>query len=157
MNQIRIAPTRMVADDLIGVWRLVSCLDIAEAGNTSEGPLGTAPRGLLIYDQHGYMSVSMMRSDHDDGSGNPPRTATGAIRTAPGMSYLGYSGTWRLADGPVVVHEVEVSAHPHMVGTEQIRQVVLQGDLLTLYGNAVISERPLRRMLNWQRALRVFS
>jgi hypothetical protein len=141
-----------LADDLIGVWRLVSCLDLPEAGDASEGPLGTAPRGLLIYDPHGYMSVSMMRSDHDDESRNSPGTATDTIRTAPAMSYMGYSGTWRLAVGPVVVHEVEVSAHPHMVGTEQIREVVLEGDQLTLYGTAVISERPLRRMLTWQRA-----
>lgn len=142
----------MLADDLIGVWRLVSCLDITEAGNTAEGPLGTTPRGLLIYDPHGYMSVSMMRSDHEDGSGERFGAITDAIRTAPDMSYMGYSGKWRLADGPVVAHEVEVSAHPHMVGTEQIREVVLEGDQLTLYGTAVISERPLRRMLNWQRA-----
>ncbi|MGH3568642.1 MAG: lipocalin-like domain-containing protein [Pseudonocardia sp.] len=144
----------MLVDDLIGAWRLVSCLDITDAGSTSEGPLGTTPRGLLIYAPHGYMSVSMMRSDHGNGTGNLPSPAAGTVRTAPDMSYMGYSGTWRLADGPVVVHAVQISAHPQMIGTEQIREVVLAGDQLTLYGTAVISERPLRRMLTWQRALR---
>lgn len=135
----------MLADDLIGVWRLVSYLDITETGDTSEGPLGTAPHGLLIYHPHGYMSVSMMPSDHEAESASPPGPA-------PATSYMGYSGKWRLTDDRIIVHEVEVSAHPHMVGTEQIREVVLEGDELTLYGTAVISAHPLRRMLHWKRA-----
>jgi len=140
----------MLADDLIGVWRLVSCFDITEVGDTSEGPLGAAPLGLLIYHPQGYMSVSMMPSDHEAAPASTPGTAP--VRTAPAMVYMGYSGKWRLTDDRVVVHEVEVSAHPHMVGTQQIREIVLEGDELTLYGNAVISEHPLRRMLHWQRA-----
>ncbi|MGH3932138.1 MAG: lipocalin-like domain-containing protein [Pseudonocardiaceae bacterium] len=140
----------MLTDNLIGVWRLVSYFDITEAGDIAEGPLGTAPRGLLIYHPHGYMSVSMMPSEHEAVSTSPPGTAP--VRTAPDMSYQGYSGKWRLVDDRLMVHEVEVSAHPHMVGTQQIREVVLEGDELRLYGNAVISEHPLRRMLHWQRA-----
>ncbi|MGH3912812.1 MAG: lipocalin-like domain-containing protein [Pseudonocardiaceae bacterium] len=140
----------MLADDVIGVWRLVSYFDITEAGDTSEGPLGTAPRGLLIYHPHGYMSVSMMSSEHEAMSMSPPGTVP--VRTAPDMSYKGYSGKWRLAEGRLMVHEVEVSAHPHMVGTQQIREVVLEGDELRLCGNAVISDQPLRRILYWKRA-----
>lgn len=139
--------TSVSAVELVGVWRLVSCLDLTETGDTTEGPLGTAPRGLLIYHPHGYMSVSMMRSDELN------RSDPDTIQTAPAMSFMGYSGSWRLVEGPAVVHRVEVSAHPHMVGTEQTREVVLEADQLFLYGTAVISARPLRRRLHWQRCV----
>lgn len=129
--------------DIIGVWRLISNLDVDEDGATSEGPLGPHPKGLLIYSGHGYMSVSMMRtgrlSGASSGPGKPPTT------------YMGYSGTWRLIDG-VVVHEVEVSSHPRMVNTTQIREAVLADARLTLYATALIDGRAQRRVLSWQRA-----
>lgn len=129
--------------DFIGVWRLISNLDVDEDGTTSEGPLGPHPKGLLIYGGHGYMSVSMMRtgrlSGASSGPGRPPTT------------YMGYSGTWRLVAG-VVVHEVQVSSHPRMVDTKQIREAVLDDDLLTLYATTLIDGRTQRRVLSWQRA-----
>lgn len=129
--------------DLIGVWQLVSNMDVDEDGATSEGPLGAHPKGLLIYGVHGYMSVCMMRTGRSSGSGSEP----GRLPT----TYMGYSGTWWLADG-MVVHEVEVSSHLHMVNTRQIREVVLDDDRLTLYATALIGGRPKRRVLSWQRS-----
>jgi hypothetical protein len=128
---------------LIGAWQLISNLDLNEDGIASEGPLGLHPKGLLMYGEHGYMSVSMMRTDRlsDAGSG-PARHPT---------FYMGYSGTWRLVDG-VIVHEVEVSSHLHMVNTRQIREATLDDDRLTLYATARIGGRLARRVLSWQRA-----
>lgn len=142
----------MSENDLIGAWRLVSCLNIDESGNTSEGPLGARPRGLLIYSANGYMSVSIMRSDQNIKFWNSPRESSSSASENPQMNYIGYSGKWRLENGAAIVHEVEVSAHPQMVDTEQFREMTLYKNQLTLYGDAVISERPLRRVLNWQRA-----
>jgi hypothetical protein len=99
------------------------------------------PRGLLLYNEGGYMSVGMMRS-------TPPDTAP--ADNAP-ATFMGYAGTWRLVDGSVVVHDVHVSAHPQMVGTEQFRDAELDGDRLILSGLAVVSECPRRRRLTWQR------
>lgn len=152
--------------DLIGVWRLISNLDIDEAGNTSEGPLGPTPKGLLIYERDGYLSVSMMRNssaprcddslDEDDspGENDSPGEDAGVgpqKPQTPRTDYMGYSGKWRLVDGKAV-HEVEVSSHRHMVDTEQIREIVLNGDRLTLYGTAIVGGRHQRRVLHWQRA-----
>lgn len=128
--------------DLIGVWQLTSNLDVDEDGTTSEGPLGPHPKGLLIYGEHGYMSVSMMRTGRLSG--------TGSGRERPLTTYMGYSGTWRLVDD-AVVHEVEISSHRHMVDTKQIREAVLDDDRLTLYATALIGGRPQRRVLTWQR------
>lgn len=130
--------------DLVGVWQLISNLEVDEDGATSEGPLGPHPKGLLIYGEHGYMSVSMMRAGRLSDSGSVPGTSSST-------NYLGYSGTWRLTGG-TVVHEVEVSSHRHMVNTKQVRRAVLDEDLLTLHATALIGGRTRRRVLRWRRA-----
>ena len=129
--------------DLIGVWKLISNLGLDEGGIVSEGPLGPHPKGLLIYDGRGYMSVSMMRTGRLNDAGSGP--------VQPSTFYMGYSGTWRLVND-VIVHEVEVSSHPHMVNTKQIREAVLGDDRLTLYATALIGGRLARRVLSWRRA-----
>ncbi|GAB3723950.1 lipocalin-like domain-containing protein [Nocardiopsis nanhaiensis] len=135
----------MSVEELIGAWRLLTYHDVDEAnGDLSEGPLGPDPRGLLIYADSGHVSVGMMR-----GSGDP--------------SYMGYAGTWRL-DGTRVVHEVRVASHSHLVGTDQVRDAVLDGHRLTLRGTAVLDghrltqqgtvvsgQRRQRRVLVWER------
>lgn len=124
----------MNASDLVGTWELVSYYDIDEQGVTSEGPLGDAPRGLLIYGAHGYMSVSMMRTDG----------ATGAT------PFMGYAGTWRRT-GAEVVHAISVCSNPAWARTEQVRQMSLNGDVLTLIGAAQVGGRTQRRVLTWRR------
>jgi hypothetical protein len=134
----------MTDDDLIGAWRLLSYHDLDEAtGALGEGPLGPHPRGILIYDPSGHMTVGMMRGPSDPG-------APTARRTTPLTTYMGYAGTWRL-DGATVVHGVEVSSHAHLVGTAQVRDAALDGHRLTLYGTAVMGERRQRRVLLWER------
>ena len=134
----------MTDDDLIGAWRLLSYHDLDEGtGALGEGPLGPRPRGILIYDPSGHMTVGMMRGTQDTDE-------PAARRTAPLTTYMGYAGTWRL-DGATVVHSVEVSSHLHMVGTEQVRDAALDGRRFTLYGTAVMGERRQRRVLLWER------
>ncbi|MEV6563898.1 lipocalin-like domain-containing protein [Streptomyces kronopolitis] len=85
--------------ELVGSWRLESYVDVHEDGSTSEGPLGPAPAGLLIYSADGHVSVSMMRTTDGPSRGR-----------APAISFMGYAGTWQLS-GRQAVHEVSVSSH----------------------------------------------
>ncbi|MEV6555246.1 lipocalin-like domain-containing protein [Nocardia sp. NPDC051756] len=122
----------MRATDLVGTWELASYLDTDEQGVISEGPLGDAPRGLLIYGVDEHMSVSMMRTGDAD-----PR-------------YKGYAGTWRITDGKMV-HGITVCTNPEWAGTEQVREMSLAGDALTLTGIVHVGGRTLRRALTWRR------
>ncbi|MFE9580705.1 lipocalin-like domain-containing protein [Nocardia sp. NPDC006044] len=122
----------MRATDLIGTWELLSYLDTDEQDVVSEGPLGNAPRGMLIYGVDGHMSVSMMRT----GGAEP--------------LYKGYAGTWRIADGRMV-HGITVCTNPEWAGTEQVREMTLTGETLTLTGIVQVGGRPLRRALTWRR------
>lgn len=101
----------MNATDFVGTWQLVSYFDIDDSDTRSEGPLGEAPRGLLMYEPHGHMSVSMMRTD-------------GAIGANP---FMGYAGTWRQS-GMEMVHAITVCSNPAWADTEQVRQCTLAGD-----------------------------
>uniref|UniRef100_UPI002455E220 lipocalin-like domain-containing protein n=1 Tax=Nocardia abscessus TaxID=120957 RepID=UPI002455E220 len=112
----------MNATDLVGTWELVSYYDIDEQDTTSRGPLGDSPRGLLIYGAHGYMSVSMMRTDGAPGA-NP---------------FMGYAGTWRRS-GTEVVHAISVCSNPAWAQTTY----TLRPDTETL--PAAVSPRVLNR------------
>jgi hypothetical protein len=123
--------------DLVGVWQLVSFHDIDDSGHQREGPLGPAPRGLLFYGANGHMSVNMMRTGP---AGQPEQ---------PSPAYMSYGGSWR-READRVCHTISVAPDPNWVDTEQVRELVLRGDRLTLYGMALVGP-PRRRVLDWRR------
>jgi hypothetical protein len=129
------ATTAQNANALVGVWHLESFHDIDPRGRPVEGPLGAAPRGLLFYSADGHVSVTMMRT----GSAHPERP-----------NYMSYAGTWR-REGGRVVHAIDVAPDPAWLGTEQFRELALDGDLLTLTGGALVGPHQLR-VLAWRRA-----
>lgn len=126
----------MTETDLVGVWRLVSYVDVDDAGEIAQGPLGPAPEGLLLYTSDGYMSVAMT-------PGERPGAET----------FMGYAGRWRRS-GDQIVHEVAVSSHQHLTGTSQVRDVALADGLLTVRGVSYLRGRPRRRVLTWRRVPR---
>ncbi|MFJ8600242.1 lipocalin-like domain-containing protein [Streptomyces shenzhenensis] len=132
----------MTTNDLAGVWRLASFHDVDDDGVRREGPLGPAPVGLLFYSADGHVSVHMMRTAPDQEPADGPAER-------PSQSYMSYSGTWRRT-GDQVVHTITLAPTPGWIGTDQVRELLLEGDLLTLYGNALVG-RPQRRVLEWRR------
>ncbi|MGW2560878.1 lipocalin-like domain-containing protein [Streptomyces sp. NPDC001514] len=121
--------------ELLGRWRLVSYYDEDGHGGIGEGPLGPAPYGLLYYADD-YVSVNMGRATPEPG----------------GVNYLGYAGSWRRSAPDTVIHAIDVCSNPDWAGTEQTRTLVLDGDLLTLRGSAVVGGRIRLRVLTWKRA-----
>jgi hypothetical protein len=123
----------MAAAELVGVWRLRSFHDLDENGGRLEGPLGEDPDGLLFYAADGHVSVTMARTDGGHGEG---------------PDYLSYAGTWRRV-GDRVFHHIGFAPNPDWVGTEQVRELALDGDLLTLTGTGLRTPHP--RVLVWHR------
>lgn len=105
--------------DLIGAWRLENHYYLDRDGSVSEGPLGADAEGLLIYQEGGHMTASMMRTRFPDGDGTPPPSYLGSSD-----NYLGYAGRWSV-DGGLVWHEVLVGSHPRVVNTRQVREIRL--------------------------------
>lgn len=131
----------MQESDLAGVWQLRSFRDIDSEGVEHDGPLGPDPRGLLFYSPDGHVSLNMMRTG---------TTEAGTARDDPqSRMYLSYAGTWRL-EGNRVLHSITVAPHPRWVGTEQSRELTLDGNRLTLCGVSLSGPKRLRRV-QWQR------
>ncbi|MEB3031951.1 lipocalin-like domain-containing protein [[Mycobacterium] nativiensis] len=99
-------------DAILGGWEL-SSFDSRDAGTGAVShPLGTAPRGLILYTGDGYMSAQLT-----DGS----------------ESYIAYGGRFRVdEDAATVHHEVSVSILPELLAAPQLRQARVDGDRLTL-------------------------
>jgi len=124
----------MQALDLWGSWHLTEWKTVLGDGRVMH-PYGADATGLLVYAQDGGISACIARPNRPRWSTGNPRTAPDGERLAAFDSYFHYAGRWRfeMRDGvPFVVHSVTHALNPDFVGSEQVRQVDLNGDRLVL-------------------------
>lgn len=135
---------------ILGTWRLLSW-EWHDAKGAVGSPLGDDPVGQLIYDASGAMSAQLMRRDRSRFQSENFLDATPEEKTASWSGYFGYFGTFAVDEaGGTVVHHVEGSSFPNMIGTDQLRLAKLDGDRLSL-----VAEAPWGHVgIVWQRARR---
>jgi hypothetical protein len=127
-------PVALAPGSLVGTWALVSVEERQPSGKTVHW-MGPKPRGLLIYDRAGNMSVQIMRDPVA-----PPASAD------PRDGYVAYFGRYEVREREgVVVHRVQGSVRPSEVGAEYTRSARVSGDRLILGLTAT-------RTLTWQRS-----
>jgi len=132
------------ANNLIGTWRLVSFEDWDASGKLYL-PYGDHPRGYIVFDATGHVSIEIMRmpplhpfaSEDDD-------LATGEEKQAAYDAYAGYFGTYSVEPGRFVTH-VEGSLNPRYTNTDQPRPFTLKGDTLII-GDQKTWKRVLERV-----------
>lgn len=104
------------AKQLIGMWRLVSIVDMK-----GEKRLGENPTGLIVYDASGKMSVQIM-------PGTPRPKYAGAQPTpdeakAALNGYGAYFGTYTVdKKSRTVTHNLEGSINPGNIGVSWVRR-----------------------------------
>ena len=141
----------MTIIDLTGAWRLQSwTIEYPDTGRHSK-PFGSNPEGIIVYSAAGWMTAAIARGQRD------PLPADQALRELPAeqlaeayTSYFHYAGPYYIK-GSTVFHSVAMSLNPNMVGTEQVREIKLQGDSLELRGIESIEGRSRNHSLLWQR------
>ncbi|MCV7409575.1 hypothetical protein AWC05_25080 [Mycobacterium florentinum] len=100
-------------DAVLGAWELVSFVAHNETTGEDRQPLGTTPRGLILYTADGHMSAQLAESDMS--------------------GYVAYGGRFSVDEETATLHhEVSVSMMPELLAKPQFRQVRVEGDLLTL-------------------------
>lgn len=141
------------ADALVGTWDLLA-FTVALPNGTALHPMGEDARGRLMYGADGRMAAMLSEATRTPLS-TPRLEAYGkapdAEKVAAFDSHLSYAGRFTV-EGEVVVHHVEFASVPNIVGLEQRRDALLEGDTLTLR-YAVTSRRGTRHnILRWRRA-----
>ena len=117
------------ADSLVGTWRLVSfSRTVLDTGETSD-IFGKSPSGYISYDADGHMQVLLVK----EGRTRPTDLAklTDPERAELFKGMVAYAGTYAF-DGTTVTHHIEVSWNQAWTGTDQKRDVKLEGDRITL-------------------------
>jgi hypothetical protein len=128
----------------VGTWLLLSQHTIYPDGRV-EMTRGESPRGVLMYDALGNMSVHLMRTDADARQ----YTDLASFETAM-EGYHAYFGTYEVSEAEGVVrHTVLGAAYPPYRGSVQVRHYAFDGDHLTL---TVHASDGTRRVIAWVRA-----
>lgn len=108
-------------DAILGGWELSSFSSRDVDTGAVSHPLGTAPRGLILYTGDGYMSAQLTGS------------ADAAVPDKKSPGYIAYGGRFHVdEDTATVHHEVTVSMLPELLAGPQLRQARVDGDRLTL-------------------------
>ena len=132
---------------LVGAWRLLSLRHVRPDGST-EYPLGPDAIGQIVYTASGRMSAQLMRPGQPRFEAGRAGQATDREAATAFHNFASYYGSFRIdAEAGAVVHEVEGSSFPNMIGTDQVRYYRIEGDRLDLEADSP----PGRSYVAWQR------
>jgi hypothetical protein len=153
----RAAPALLVSrssgEQFQGTWRLVSWNIKKADGELTGSPLGSDPLGWIMYRPEGSMCVALMRPDRPQFASNNLMEATPEEIKACFEGYIGYCGTYEVNDRErLIIHHIELSSFPNLVGTQQKRHFELAGDRLILKTPplTLLGEAQVHRLV-WQR------
>ena len=144
---------RSATVQLSGTWQLVSWNIQQADGELIDSPLGSDPRGSIMYDGRGHMSVALMRPDRPTFASDNLTDATPEEIATAFAGYVGYCGSYEVDEQQrFVIHRIELSWFPNLVGTQQKRFFALAGDRLTLETPplTLLGDAQVHRLV-WQR------
>ena len=103
------------------------------SGSEAEYPFGRDAIGQITYDAAGHMAVQIMKAGRPDFASVDSAVGTADEVSAAFHGYVAYYGSYRVDEGArVVTHRLTGSLFPNWIGSEQRREIVLEGDCLTL-------------------------
>jgi hypothetical protein len=141
----------MTPNPLVGTWRLVSWENRSVDGQISY-PLGEDAVGYIMYNEHGYMFVAIMRPDRATFPTGDLLSGSTEEKAQAASTYVSYCGRYEFR-GDTVIHRVELSLFPNWVGVDQERLVEVTGDRLTLSTRPILLGGIQRTThLVWERA-----
>jgi hypothetical protein len=117
---------------IVGAWRLVSFTQ--EGADGVVLPFGNRPLGWILYTPEGRMAAQIARAELP----RPADRALIASLTADEAqailaAFVAYGGSWDVDEARgCVVHRVDISSQPNMIGSELVRQYRFEGDRLLL-------------------------
>lgn len=128
---------------LVGTWQLVEWRFRDSLGNWQR-PLGSDPRGGVVYAPSGHLSIQVMHEAGRQVSDCKPGSDEADLNALLDLyCYFGYFGTYEIRNDSVVVHKPTGGTLLSYIGTDQPRSYEVRGDSLWLER----SERVYRLLL----------
>jgi hypothetical protein len=144
-----------LAGRLLGTWRLISIGSFRPDGTFEPEPeLGPHPIGYLMYDSTGHMCVSLANPNHPRWAN--PEKPTEAERLHSFDVMFAYCGTYEVQEKEQrVIHRPEMASWPHYVGTDQFRNIRMEGNRLILSDKETPPNgEPHEYFITWERVVR---
>lgn len=154
--------TDTIRSRIVGAWELTDhCAFLRQDVRDKVYPMGMSPSAVLLYTPDGYMSLQIL-SPKPDSTKTPSTNDSDSSATTTDSSYIAYTGRFDLyykeSDESIqVVHHVEQTNLPGMLGSEQRRAVKLLEEaddkfleLLTLDTMDILGQERLVRV-TWKR------
>src|SRR5262245_8207389 len=140
------------AADLVGSWRLVANQEHRADGRVTD-VWGSDPMGRLVYDARGRMSVQLLNRHRRTFAGNDRAAGTAEETREAFVGFLSYFGTYTVDEAAAtIVHHVEGASFPNLMGTDQRRTFVREGNRLTLSTPPILANRRTSTyVLVWER------
>lgn len=125
---------------MIGSWELVGFESRDPATGHTRQPMGPDPQGLILYTADGFMSAQLA-------PGSPGAELGG---------YIAYTGPFDVdEDAAIVHHRVRMATMPDLLTAPQLREVRVDGDILTLSATSTDADgNTTSSTLTWHRATR---
>ncbi|MGO4407992.1 lipocalin-like domain-containing protein [Bosea sp. RAF48] len=147
--------SRSLRERLIGAWSLVSYEERPVDGSPSFYPMGTSPKGIIMYTPDGFMSAQLSKPDRKPFSSGDWFQASDTEFRDEASSYIAYTGPFQVdEEREQLTHSMFISLLPNWAGQTQPRLVRIEGDRLFLSTASPISSvgRTVNSYLAWRRA-----
>jgi hypothetical protein len=146
---------KSLRDRLIGAWSLVSYEERPIDGSPSFFPMGTRPKGIIMYTPDGFMSAQLSKPDRKPFASGDWFKASDAEFKEEATSYIAYTGPFHVDEEKQhLTHSMFISLFPNWTGQTQPRVVRIEGDQLSLSTASPISSagKTVNSHLVWRRA-----
>jgi hypothetical protein len=142
-------------EQLIGAWRLVSCVETPVDGSPERYTLGEDAEGIIMYTPDGYMSAQLMRPGRKNFASGDWFKGTPEEYTEEAAGYIAYSGPFHVDEEKrTLTHSMDVSLFPGWIGQTHPRVVEIKGEFLHLSTAAPFNSggKTVSAALIWKRA-----
>jgi len=120
-----------IKNEIIGSWKLLSYIEVPINGEDSMFPVGTTPKGILMFNPDGYMSVQITSSDCKTFKSDDRMVASDEEIRNRLFSYISFSGKYTVNNKVAcVTYHIETALFPNWMGTKQVRKLDFENDIL---------------------------
>lgn len=146
--------TESLRDRLIGAWSLVSYEERPVDGSPTFFPMGTTPKGIIMYTPDGFMSAQLSKPDRAPFASGDWFKGSDAEFREEATSYIAYTGPFQVdEERQQLTHSMFISLFPNWIGQTQPRVVRIEGDQLFLSTAPISSSGQIvNSHLVWRRA-----